>query len=323
VRGLPATALGVVIGVAAVGVVPWSSAFAQSDEPAPCASSDPVACLDEALTAAAADDAFGGVVVIGEQGQPVLAEGYGMQPSGEPYTADSTFEIASLGKMITAVAIGQLLDAGSLTLEDRAGDHVASLPPAVADTTIAQLLSHTSGMADNIEEGITGEPGTFRYTNVEFDVLAAIVEAVSGQPFADYLSEHVFGPAGMTDTSLTIANDDGSPIGWGGETSTGLDLIRFIDALLAERLLQPATTDLFLSPKVETDAGSHYGYGFEIFGDPDAVHSFGHWGLDDLFIGWVDVSEADGVALVALCDRGCDVMGGPLIGFAQEVGLPA
>jgi hypothetical protein len=52
------------------------------------------------------------------------------------------------------------------------------------------------------------------------------------------------------------------------------------------------------------------------------VHSFGHWGLNDLFIGWVNVSEAHGLALVVLCDRGCDVMGGPLLAFAQEAGLP-
>jgi D-alanyl-D-alanine carboxypeptidase len=228
-----------------------------------------------------------GVVVIGRDGEPALAEGYGQQAGGDAYTADTAFEIASLGKMFTAVAIGQLVDAGELALDDRAGDHLADLPAGLADATIAQLLSHTSGLGDSIEEGIVGEPGTHLYTNAGFDVLAAVVEAVNGQTFSEYLGEHVFTPAGMADTVLEIRADDGShdgsPIGWGGERTTGPDLLRFTDALLENRLLQPATTQLLTSPVAETPGGSHYGYGFEIWGDPAARHSIGHFGAFDLF----------------------------------------
>ena len=180
--------------------------------------------------------------------------------------------------MFTAVAIGQLLDAGELSLDDRAGDHLPDLGPGVADATIAQLLSHTSGLGESLDEGIVGEPGTHLYTNAGFDVLASVVEAVSGQTFSDYLAEHVFAPAGMDDTLLEIRADDGSPIGWGGERTTGPDLLRFTDALLANRLLQPETTELFTSAITETDGESHYGYGFEIWGDPAAHHSVGHFG---------------------------------------------
>jgi CubicO group peptidase (beta-lactamase class C family) len=313
-------ALGVLLGVAAVAAGQPGRTTALAAEADPCAAADPIGCLDATLSAGAPDDAYGGVVVVDDGGQEPFVAGYGTQASGEPYAADTTFEIASLGKMFTAVAIGQLLDDGALALDDRAGDHVPTLPAGVADATIAQLLSHTSGLGDSVEEGIPGEPGIFRYTNAGFDVLASIVESVSGQAFGDYLGEHVFEPAGMASTSLSIEGPDGSPIGWGGETSTGPDLLRFVDALASDRLLEPGTTDLFTSPQVENDGGGHYGYGFEIFGDPEGDHSIGHWGLFDLFIGWVNSS--DDTTFVVLCDRGCDVMGGPVLEFVEAIGLP-
>ena len=71
-----------------------------------------------------------------------------------------------------------------------------------------------------------GEPGTFRYTNAGYDVLARVVEAVSDQTLSRYLGEHVFGPAGMRDTSLLEEGPGEEPTGWGGETSTGPDLVK-------------------------------------------------------------------------------------------------
>lgn len=284
--------------------------------------SDPIGQLHESLAAGSADDMFGGVIVIGRDHEQVLAEGYGLQESGDPYTAETAFSIASLGKMLTAVSIGQLLDTGELALDDRVGDHVADLPPGVADATIAQLLSHTSGLGDAIDDGIEGEPGSYRYTNAGYDVLARVVEAVSGQTLSAYLDGHVFEPAGMGETSLPERAPGEDPIGWGGETSTGPDLLRFTEALLGDRLLAPETTDLFTSAKVDTGQGSHYGYGFEIFGDPEEQPSIGHWGVSFPFLGWVVTNEADGYTLVALCDRGCDEMGGPILGFLDAASVP-
>jgi CubicO group peptidase (beta-lactamase class C family) len=322
VGGLVAGTAAVLLGLSAVAVDTRAGRTAAATDADPCASGDAIGCLGATLATEAENDSFGGVVVIGRDGEPALAEGYGQQAGGDAYTGDTAFEIASLGKMFTAVAIGQLVDAGELALDDRAGDHVADLPAGVADATIAQLLSHTSGLGDSIEEGIVGEPGTHLYTNAGFDVLASIVEAVSGQTFSDYLAEHVFTPAGMADTVLEVRADDGSPIGWGGERTTGPDLLRFSDALLENRLLQPATTELFTAPVAETPGGSHYGYGFEIWGDPGAHHSIGHFGAFDLFLGWVNIDPDQGLTMIALCDRGCDAMGGPVITFLEEAGIP-
>jgi D-alanyl-D-alanine carboxypeptidase len=301
--------------------LPASMTSAQSPSGA---ASDPVRALHDGLAPGGARNEYGGVVVIGHDHRQVLADGYGLQASGRPYTADTPFSVASIGKMFTAVAIGQLLDAGELSLDDPVGMHVSGLPAGVADATIAQYLSHTSGLEDAIDDGITGQPGIFRYTNAGFDVLARVVEAVSGQTLSSYLAAHVFVPAGMDDTSLREEALGDDPIGWGGETSTGPDLLRFVEALLGDKLLTPETTGLFTSAKVATDNGTFYGYGFEISGDPAAPMSVGHEGSAYPFLGWVITDEAagPGYTLVALCDRACDGMGDPILGFLDEAGVP-
>jgi CubicO group peptidase (beta-lactamase class C family) len=284
---------------------------------------DPVVQLHDSLASGGASNMFGGVVVVGHDDEQVLADGYGLQlASGDPYTADTPFSIASLGKMFTAVAMGQLLDAGQLALDDTVGTYVDGLPSDVADATIAQFLSHASGLGDSIEDGIVGEPGTFRYTNAGYDVLARVLEAVTGETLSSYLDSHVFGPTGMSDTSLPAETPGEDPIGSGGETSTGPDLLRFVEALLGDRLLTPQTTDLFTSPKVETDQGTRYGYGFEIFGDPTQRPSIGHWGSSYPFLGWVLANDARRYALVALCDRGCDSMGDSILAFLDAAAVP-
>ena len=142
------------------------------------------------------------------------------------------------------------------------------------------------------------------------------------RPLPRYLAEHVFEPAGMSDTSLAEEAPGEDPIGWGGETSTGPDLLRFVEALLGHKLLSPETTDLFTSPQVETDQGGQYGYGFEVYGDPSQEMSIGKTGIAGQFLGWVVANDALGYTLVALCDRGCDVMGGPILGFLDAAAVP-
>ena len=317
-------ATSILLSLSLVGAA-WADAHAQTPESqtGACATPDAVTCLGESLAAEAEADTFGAVVVVSVDGEVALAEGYGLQASGEPYTADTPFDIASLGKMFTGVAVAQLVEAGEVSLADRAGAYVADLPVGVTDATVEQLLTHTSGLGDSIDEGIVGETGVFRYTNAGYDVLARVVEAVSGQSFSEYLAERVFEPAGMSDTSLPPAAPGEDPIGWGGETSTGPDLLRFVDALLDDRLMGAAASDLVIAPHVETDHGSHYGYGFEVFGDPAERSSFGHWGGDFPFLGWVNSSHSLGITLIALCDRGCDAMGGSVIEFVETVGLSA
>ena len=127
--------------------------------------------------------------------------------------------------MFTAVAIGQLVDAGKLRFEDPLGRHLPGLPPALAAVTLHQLLTHTSGAGNYFmpqnRAAITAartaadlvpliaaqplefEPGSkMAYSNSGFVLLGAVVEKVSGQTYERYVADHVFKPAGMASTSL-------------------------------------------------------------------------------------------------------------------------
>lgn len=91
-----------------------------------------------------------GVLLISERGRDVVrADGLS---DGNPLRPATRFSIASLGKMFTAVAIGQLVDSGQLGFDDPVGRHLPELPPAFQALTIAQLLSHTAGLGDYLSE---------------------------------------------------------------------------------------------------------------------------------------------------------------------------
>jgi CubicO group peptidase (beta-lactamase class C family) len=136
------------------------------------------------------------------------------------------FPIASITKSITATAILQLRDKGRLDVEDPVVKHLTNFPyPSV---TIRHLLSHTAGLpiydslffsvidqypdtvftnADIIpaclktKQPLKFQPGSdFSYNNVNYNVLALLIEAVSGLPYETYLKEYLFKPAGMMST---------------------------------------------------------------------------------------------------------------------------
>jgi CubicO group peptidase (beta-lactamase class C family) len=180
--------------------------------------------LDAYLRRRAAGGQFSGAVLVAKNGRPLLARGYGLADRTRRIanTAETRFCIASLGKMFTAVAIAQLVEQGRLSFSDAIGKYVRGFPPAVADTvTIAELLTHTSGLGD-VALGTPDPPRTlaamlqriarkplrfkpgsrFSYSNDGFIVLGAIVERVSGQSYADYVRKHIFEPAGMTATAI-------------------------------------------------------------------------------------------------------------------------
>jgi D-alanyl-D-alanine carboxypeptidase len=172
-------------------------------------------------------DRFSGVVLLAHDGVPFLLRSWGLADRERAIgnDGDTRFHIASVGKMFTAVAVLQLAAAGKLRLDDRV-DRFVSLPAGPA-ITIAQLLTHTSGLVDNYPrfhreraqlrapidyiarfsaDPLAFPPGTRGlYSNFGFVVLARVVELASGQPFDAYLRDHVFGPAAMTATSFDPA----------------------------------------------------------------------------------------------------------------------
>lgn len=144
---------------------------------------------------------------------------------------NSEFELASISKTFTGVAIMQLVEAGKLKLTDDVKKFFPNFP--YDGITVKLLLSHRSGMMnyvyfiDNIwrkekrdmKKGVSNQevmqviadvkpnPYTkpdkvFHYNNSNFMVLAAIIEKVTGKPYSDYMMEHVFKPAGMKNTHV-------------------------------------------------------------------------------------------------------------------------
>jgi D-alanyl-D-alanine carboxypeptidase len=173
------------------------------------------------------EDKFSGAVLVAKDGKPIFVWAYGMANKGGniPNRVDTKFNLGSMNKMFTAVAIAQLVECGKLSFSDTAGKHLPNYPnKAVAEkVTIHHLLTHTSGLGDYLNERfyaqlerwktvesllplfvndpLTFEPGEgWEYSNAGFAVLGLVVEKVSGQSYFDYVRKNIFKPADMTNT---------------------------------------------------------------------------------------------------------------------------
>ena len=172
-------------------------------------------------------DEFSGTIVLARGDEVLLREAWGLASKryGVPNRPDTKFNLGSMNKMFTGVAIAQLVEAGKLSFDDIVGEHLPDYPnPEVAEkVTIHHLLTHTSGLGsywndrweerwtklrevDDLlplfaDEPLAFEPGElFQYSNAGPVVLGLIIEKVTGQSYYDYIREKVCGPAGMLDT---------------------------------------------------------------------------------------------------------------------------
>lgn len=285
--------------------------------------------IEDYLKHLATADLFSGVVLIVQNGRPVISGTYGFADQGRriAFGMDTPFNIASTAKLFTAVAIGQLAERGALRLTDTIGNYLPELPPALGRRiTIAQLLEHSSGLgelgprldsamqravrvADMVallhDTTLAFLPGAdVQYSNRGYVLLGAVVERAGGRPYADYLRQEIFMPAGMTRTGLLQAAElpgdrahrytryptlrsgwrpgprvdfapelDLAPGPDGGATSTAEDLVRFAAALTGGRLV----STVMLKQLTEPQVGTGRSLGFQIGGDGAAVF-FGHGG---------------------------------------------
>jgi len=171
---------------------------------------------------------FAGAVLIAKDGTPVFISAYGLASRSPdvPNQIDTKFNLGSMDKMFTAIAILQLFEQGRLSLDGRISDYWPDYPnqEVARKVTIHQLLVHTSGLGDCFEgdffttpkdqlrtlEGylplfvddpLQFEPGTqFAYSNEGYIVLGVIIEQVSGQSYWNFVKENIFQPSGMSDT---------------------------------------------------------------------------------------------------------------------------
>jgi D-alanyl-D-alanine carboxypeptidase len=171
-------------------------------------------------------DDFAGSIIIARHGERLLARSWGFADPirRAPMTLDTPMFLASAGKMFTAVAVLQLVDAGKINLDAPLGQYLIDyLNKDMARVTVRQLLTHRGGTGDI---GILGrEDGANRarirtiddmvrlngtrdpdfppgskadYSNYGFILLGAVMEKVTGGSYYDYVAEHVFEPPGMT-----------------------------------------------------------------------------------------------------------------------------
>lgn len=172
----------------------------------------------------ATDSIPGAALAVVEGDRLRYADGFGARDltANVPATADTLFPVGSCTKTVTALAIAQLVERGDLEFDDPVTSHVDHFSNAPgAPITIAELLSHTSGMptdgnstalvtpvpfsgerdlrryvADSVDRRLADEE-RFMYYNTGYIVLGRVVEAVSGERLADYVAEHIHEPLGM------------------------------------------------------------------------------------------------------------------------------
>jgi D-alanyl-D-alanine carboxypeptidase len=299
-------------------------------QPAP----DPAKELQSYFDSLAAENKLSGVVLVAKNGVTIASKAAGIanKATNAPIDLNTKFNLGSMNKMFTAVAIAQLAQAGKLSFTDNVGKHLPDYPNKdVADkVTIHHLLTHTSGMGmywggkftEQREKLLTVAahlplfasdplsfpPGEkFQYSNAGYMLLGAIVEKVSGQDYYSYVQEHIYKPAGMSDSGFyepgkeipnlavgyTKMSPDGRPEAEvrdntnlrevkggpaGGGFSTAPDLVKFQQALFSYKLLDKAHVELVTTGKVDGPRGmGKYGYGF---GDNNlgGKHSVGHNG---------------------------------------------
>lgn len=251
--------------------------------------------LDAYLTSRTVDGQFAGVVLVSRAGRTAFARAYG-EADRDRHVANALstrFNIGSINKSFTAVAIARLVGEGTLKLTDTVGMLLPDHPNADARAaTVRQLLDHQGGIADFFgpafeaapkdtlrsnrdyyrlvaPQPLTFAPGTGRrYCNGCYIVLGEIITRVSGRPYEDYIAEHVFQPAGMKSAGFlgqeppqadvaqgytrrsgagTDLRRNAGMVGArgsaaGGAYATAADLLAYVEALRAHRLLTPEQT---------------------------------------------------------------------------------
>jgi len=243
----------------------------------------------------------------------VWAEGFGYSDleNKTPTTAKSGYRLASNTKSMTAVAILQLVEKGKINLDDEVQKYVPYFPRKRWPVTIRELLGHLGGISHYKNYDIEGhikehkdtrdavaifagfdliaEPGTkFNYSSYGYDLLGAVIEGASKEPYGDYVREHIWLPLGMNNTYMDdpdsilpgrvrgyrlidgkIKNsefvDVSSRFAAGGTRSTVCDLLKYAKGLNSGELLSKKSVDLMYTSMATKDGRfTDYGMGWRV-----------------------------------------------------------
>jgi len=311
------------------------------------------AWLDDTIPDALAESRIAGATVsVVHDGQVVTARGFGQADvaAGTPVDPDRTlFRVGSVSKLFTATAVMQLVEDGRVDLDTDVEQYTGLDLPVEHPVTLRHLLTHTPGFEERIA-GLIGAPGTSAdlraslvtdppaqpyepgttpaYSNYGNALAGYVVEAVSGQPFEEYVAEHVLAPAGMTSSTFAqplpadlaphvaqgYATSDDAPTPFetvgqppaGALSATATDMARFMLAHLGQSpgadVLSAPTRALMQRPALDADtlgalaAGPRMGLGW--FDESRHGHRVvGHGGDTNVFHSHLQLWPDDGTGL--------------------------
>lgn len=237
--------------------------------------------------------------------------GYSDLENEVPARADNSYRLASISKTITALAVLQLAEKGKIDLDKEVQAYVPYFPKKKWPVTVRQLLGHLGGIShyrNFDEEGyikvhkntreslaifqdfdLVAEPGTrYTYSSYGYNLLGAVIEGASGQPYEAYITEKIFKPLGMSNSRLDspvdiipyrvrgyrlirgrLANseyvDMSSRFAAGGIRSTAVDLLRYALGIINGKLLKRETwRQMFTSMVLSSGHFTHYGMGWVV-----------------------------------------------------------
>jgi D-alanyl-D-alanine carboxypeptidase len=268
-------------------------------------------------------------IAILRDGSVVYAKGYGYMnvEDAVPARADTSYPIGSNTKQFTAAAILMLQDDGKLRIDDRLSKYLPEIPHAGA-VTLRNLLTHSGGYAEYTEIGSFDEignrpttlsamvntvdhrplaftPGTARqYSNTGYNLLAMVIERISGASYGDFLQRRIFTPLGMRSTFVRTWDDtrpnvateyDSYALGpwdhaqhldysWfggaGAIISNAQDLAKWNAALSGGKLLSKRSLTEMMTPQRigKNDPFPDYGFGIDVSRLPNGHVMVSHGG---------------------------------------------
>jgi len=294
-------------------------------------------------------DNFSGNVLIAKNNKIIFEKSYGyadreLNTKNDPSTK---FNIGSITKPFTAMAILRLVEEKRLALTDTVGQYLINVPESWKPITIHQLLSHTSGIIhswDILEDSslknkrltltnslslyydrpLRFEPGSsFSYSGVGYFILAAIIEAITGSTYDQYLNDIFLKPLGMASTGASnpdlaipelakgyLLDSTGIhgaakfyiPLltGGGHLYSTTKDLLLWDQAITNHTIISKKMTEKMFTPVME-----NYGYGWDIVTN-DTLSVFFHTGFIPGYLSRFDRYPELGLTLIILTNYQAD-----------------
>ncbi len=269
----------------------------------------------------------GSAVAVMKDGKVIWSTGFGYADLEQQVKAGpkTVFRVGSVSKSLTSAAIGRLVQEGRLDLDQPVQRYVPTFPRKQWPITVRQVAGHIAGIRHynpgefestrhypTVAEGLTifeedsllFEPGTkYAYSSYGWNLISAVIEGASGEPFLDYMRKQVFVPAKMTHTVPEYADsiipwrahnyvrgpdkqvlnapyvDNSYKWAGGGFLSTTEDLLRFAEAMRTGTLLKPETVQqLWTSLKLNDGKETGYGIGWGVGKDAQGHRYYGHTG---------------------------------------------